>query len=88
MLITPKPSDSDTIWSAELRDAIHNFHEVAQNAVTDDRYIVIGAGATQVLQAAMWAYRQDAINKGVIKKNEGIEVFAQAPYYMGYANYA
>lgn len=59
--------------SDELKEQILNLHDKVQNAETDNRHIVIGAGATQVLYAALYA----------MKKIKGLkDVIASCPYFL------
>jgi len=46
ILIKPTHYDPETIWENEVRDAIHEFHDLANNVVYDDKIIVVGHGAT------------------------------------------
>lgn len=38
-----------------LEQAIRNIHSLVGNAVTEDRYLVLGVGSTQLYQAALYA---------------------------------
>ena len=42
LMITPEASPSDTIWTAEIREAIYAFHDLAKNAIYTDKFIIIG----------------------------------------------
>jgi len=44
--------------SAELEKIIRKLHNVVGNAVTDNRFIIFGAGATQLLAASVHALSQ------------------------------
>ncbi|RWR94068.1 L-tryptophan--pyruvate aminotransferase 1-like protein [Cinnamomum micranthum f. kanehirae] len=39
----------------ELADEVRKMHRLVGNAIVDDRHIVVGAGSTQLLQAALYA---------------------------------
>jgi L-tryptophan--pyruvate aminotransferase len=39
----------------ELRDEIERLHHLVGNAVTKDKYIVVGNGSSQLFQAALFA---------------------------------
>lgn len=67
---------SNVCWfmMPELGDAIKRLHSVVGNAVTEDKYIVVGTGSTQLFQAALFALSpSDATHP--------INVVAHAPYY-------
>ncbi|OMO98704.1 EGF-like, alliinase [Corchorus olitorius] len=67
----------DTNISKELERVIHKLHAVVGNAVTDNRYIIFGAGSTQVLTAAVYALSPEnsSLPAGVV---------ASVPYYALY----
>lgn len=58
----------------QLADAIKRLHGVVGNAVSDDRYIVVGTGSTQLYQAALYALSTPG-------GPEPISVVCGAPYY-------
>jgi len=58
----------------ETKEAIKRLHHVVGNAVTEDRYIVVGNGATQLLQGAVFALTPSEASKP-------INVVVAAPYY-------
>uniref|UniRef100_A0A2P2IIT1 Alliin lyase n=1 Tax=Rhizophora mucronata TaxID=61149 RepID=A0A2P2IIT1_RHIMU len=61
----------------ELSRQIVRLHKIVGNAVTKDRYIVVGTGSTQLYQAVLYALSpQDA--------EEPIAVVSAAPYYSSY----
>ncbi|KAJ0038552.1 hypothetical protein Pint_22903 [Pistacia integerrima] len=73
-------SDCENIcWflQPQLADAIRNIHRDVGNAVLDGRHIVIGAGSTQLFQAAVYALSSPA-------GPEPISVVSAAPYYSRY----
>ncbi|XP_050223355.1 tryptophan aminotransferase-related protein 2 isoform X1 [Mercurialis annua] len=73
-------SDTGNIcWFLEPEFArqIVRVHKMVGNAVTEDRYIVVGTGSTQLYQAVLYALAsQDA--------HEPISVVTAAPYYSSY----
>ncbi|EEF51949.1 tryptophan aminotransferase-related protein 2 isoform X2 [Ricinus communis] len=61
----------------EFARQIVRLHKVVGNAVTAERYIVVGTGSTQLYQAVLYALApQDA--------DEPISVVTAAPYYSSY----
>ncbi|BAT99499.1 hypothetical protein LR48_Vigan03g318400 [Vigna angularis] len=61
----------------EVERSIRRLHHVVGNAVTHDRYIVVGTGATQLFQAAVFALSPSHPSKP-------INVLAAAPFYSEY----
>jgi len=61
--------------SPELETQIREIHALVGNAVTEGRYIVIGTGSTQLINAAVYSLspRHDAQHPA--------QVVAAAPYY-------
>ncbi|KAK6922263.1 Alliinase, C-terminal [Dillenia turbinata] len=60
-----------------LGDAIKRLHRTVGNAVTEDRYIVVGTGSSQLFQAALYALcPPDALRP--------VSVVSAAPYYSCY----
>jgi L-tryptophan--pyruvate aminotransferase len=58
----------------EFAKEIFRLHKVVGNAVTEDRYIVVGTGSTQLYQAVLYALSPlDAV--------EPLSVVSAAPYY-------
>jgi hypothetical protein len=58
----------------EFAKEIIRLHKTVGNAVTEDRYIVVGTGSTQLYQAVLYALSpQDAV--------EPLSVVSAAPYY-------
>ena len=58
----------------EVERGIRRLHHVVGNAVTNDRYIVVGTGATQLFQAAVFALSPS-------HPSQPINVLAAAPFY-------
>lgn len=44
-----------TYFSQQLESHIRKVHAIARNAITDGKYIVFGAGSTQLCNAAVYA---------------------------------
>lgn len=66
-------------WFLELDfdKEIRRLHKLVGNANTEDRYIVVGTGSTQLFQAALYALSPpDA--------NDPVSVVSAAPYYSSY----
>ncbi|XP_050223357.1 tryptophan aminotransferase-related protein 2 isoform X3 [Mercurialis annua] len=80
MAIRPCMKDSGNKWEIRRRSsslAGNQVHKMVGNAVTEDRYIVVGTGSTQLYQAVLYALAsQDA--------HEPISVVTAAPYYSSY----
>eukprot|EP00164_Ancoracysta_twista_P002537 GFYU01003381.1.p1 GENE.GFYU01003381.1~~GFYU01003381.1.p1 ORF type:complete len:459 (-),score=169.37 GFYU01003381.1:184-1560(-) len=68
-----------------LQAVVTKLHAVVGNAETEGRHFIAGAGATQLLGAAMYASVQKLMREG---KTENIKVFAKPPFYFGYPQYA
>lgn len=63
-----------SLISKELVKRILKLHAVVGNAVTEGRYIIFGAGSTQLLNAAVHALSDDS-------DKSRAKVVASAPYY-------
>ncbi|GMH31453.1 hypothetical protein Nepgr_033296 [Nepenthes gracilis] len=72
---------SNVCWFLEgaLEREIIRLHEIVGNAVTDDRYIIVGTGSTQLFQAALYAL---SLPEGA----EPVSVVSALPYYSFYLN--
>ncbi|KAK4428358.1 Tryptophan aminotransferase-related protein 4 [Sesamum alatum] len=68
-------SDNSYI-SQELEKNIRKLHAIVGNAVTDGRYIVFGAGSTQLLNAAVYALSMNMSSPA--------KVVAEKPFYPVY----
>jgi L-tryptophan--pyruvate aminotransferase len=55
--------------SADLKEAIRALHAKVGNAITDDRYIIVGNGATQMLFAAMEGFGVGPLGFWIQKPN-------------------
>ncbi|CAI8587557.1 unnamed protein product [Vicia faba] len=62
----------------ELKDAIERIHHLVGNAVTKDRYIVVGNGSSQLFQASLFALSPLDV------PDHPVNVVAAAPYYSEY----
>ncbi|XP_027090561.2 tryptophan aminotransferase-related protein 4-like [Coffea arabica] len=69
--------EDGSLISKELEKKIRKLHATVGNAVTEGRYIVFGAGSTQLLNAAVHALAADA-------SSSPAKVVASAPYYPVY----
>ena len=58
----------------ELEEAIKQLHRTVGNAATDDRYIVVGTGSTQLFQATLYALTSPG-------GPESVNVVSAVPYY-------
>ncbi|XVF29857.1 hypothetical protein REPUB_Repub16aG0006600 [Reevesia pubescens] len=63
-----------TFISPELERLIRKIHEIVGNAVTENRFIVFGAGSTQVLDAAAYALSLE-------NASSPVGIVASVPYY-------
>ncbi|XP_020217965.1 L-tryptophan--pyruvate aminotransferase 1 [Cajanus cajan] len=72
--------DKNVCWYMlpEFGEAVRRLHHVVGNAVTQERHIVVGTGATQLFQAALYALSSDS------QAPQPINVVAAAPYYSEY----
>lgn len=66
-----------SLISKELETRIRKLHQVTKNAITDGKYLVFGAGSTQLLNAAVHALSED-------NDPASSRVLASAPYYPVY----
>ncbi|KAK8649210.1 hypothetical protein V6N13_129944 [Hibiscus sabdariffa] len=71
--------NDDTWISQQLETLIRKLHAFVGNAVTRNRYIVFGAGSTQILNAAAYALSLDNTSS-----RSPIRVVASVPYYTPY----
>ncbi|XP_075494242.1 tryptophan aminotransferase-related protein 2-like [Primulina tabacum] len=61
----------------ELASSIIRLHKLVGNAVTENRYIVVGTGSTQLFQAVLYALSPS-------NASEPIDVLCAAPFYSSY----
>jgi L-tryptophan--pyruvate aminotransferase len=59
----------------QMRDAILRLHNVVGNAVTKDKFLVLGTGSSQLYQALLYALSPSE------PSDRPINVVAAAPYY-------
>ncbi|KAF2297511.1 hypothetical protein GH714_024789 [Hevea brasiliensis] len=71
-----------SLISEELENHIRRLHSVVGNANTDGRYIIFGAGATQLLNAAVHALSSN--DDGDDTSSSPSRVVASIPYYPVY----
>ncbi|KAK2374384.1 tryptophan aminotransferase-related protein [Trifolium repens] len=62
----------------QMRDAILRLHNVVGNAVTKDKFLVLGTGSSQLYQALLYALSPSE------PSDRPINVVAAAPYYSEY----
>ena len=63
-----------TFISKELERLIRKVHAIVGNAVTENRFIIFGAGSTQVLNAAVYALCPE-------NTSSPTGIVASVPYY-------
>ncbi|KAK8623420.1 hypothetical protein V6N13_118305 [Hibiscus sabdariffa] len=68
--------NDNTFFSQQLERLIHKLHAFVGNAITRNRYIVFGAGSTQVLSAAAYA-----LSLQNTSSQSPTRVVASIPYY-------
>ncbi|AQK84553.1 Alliin lyase [Zea mays] len=75
-------SDDDAVlcWflEPELEREVRRLHRIVGNAVVDGYHLVVGTGATQLYQAAMYALSSPA------RRDQPVPVVSPAPYYSSY----
>lgn len=65
--------DDGSLISKELSTEIFKLHDIVKNVNTTDRYIIFGAGSTQLLGAAVHSLS--------LKSSQPAKVVASVPYY-------
>ncbi|XP_073126689.1 tryptophan aminotransferase-related protein 2-like [Henckelia pumila] len=65
----------------EFANAVVRLHKLVGNAVTQDRFIVVGTGSTQLIQAVLYATSPR-------NSSEPVSVVSAAPYYSAYPFFA
>ncbi|KAI5654595.1 hypothetical protein M9H77_31782 [Catharanthus roseus] len=68
--------EDGSLISKEIEKQFRKLHAAVGNAITEDRYIVLGAGSTQLLNAAVYALSSDHDGSSSHAK-----VVASAPYF-------
>lgn len=61
----------------EFANAVIKMHDLVGNAVTDDRYIVVGTGSSHLYQAALYALSP-------LNATKPIDVMSSAPFHSSY----
>ncbi|CAN4081774.1 unnamed protein product [Withania somnifera] len=69
-----------SLLSKELEKVIRKLHKIAKNAVTEGKYIVIGVGSTQLLNAAVHALSSENFSSSPFPA----KVVAKVPHYPTY----
>ncbi|XP_055806915.1 L-tryptophan--pyruvate aminotransferase 1-like [Solanum dulcamara] len=62
---------------SKLEEEIKRLHNVVENAIVDDHYIIVGTGSSQLMQAALYALSPT-------DEPEPISVVSAAPFYSSY----
>ncbi|KAG5620946.1 hypothetical protein H5410_006164 [Solanum commersonii] len=70
--------EDGSLISKQLKSVIHKLHDTVGNANTSNKYILFGAGSTQLLNAAVYALSHHTPYSSPTK------VVASAPYYPVY----
>ncbi|XP_004290481.1 PREDICTED: tryptophan aminotransferase-related protein 4 [Fragaria vesca subsp. vesca] len=70
--------------SQELERLIRKVHDVAGNAVTQGRYIVIGAGSTHLINAAVQALSSSSTDNFNSSSSSPASIVVTIPYYALY----
>ncbi|KAJ1701094.1 hypothetical protein LUZ63_000873 [Rhynchospora breviuscula] len=65
----------------EFANEAQRLHQIAGNAVTDDRHIIVGVGSTQLIHAALFALAST-------EARQPVNVISAAPYYSMYSGIA
>lgn len=67
--------------SQELERLIRKVHDIAGNAVTQGRYIVIGAGSTHLINAAVQALSSSSTDNFNSSSSSPASIVVTIPYY-------
>lgn len=72
-----------SFFSEELAKVVRKVHASVRNAVTQNRFIIFGAGSTQVLSAAVFALSPENTSSPakVVTSVPYYPVCSQLPYY-------
>ncbi|KAK4360494.1 hypothetical protein RND71_019446 [Anisodus tanguticus] len=73
--------EDGSLISKQLETAIHKLHGTVGNANTSNKYILFGAGSTQLLNAAVYALSHTAYSSSSLSPTK---VVASSPYYPVY----
>lgn len=71
------PNNDCWFMEPEFAAEVRRLHRLVGNAVTDDRYIVVGTGSTQLFQAALYALSPS-------NGTRPMSVVSAVPYYSSY----
>ncbi|KAG9147362.1 hypothetical protein Leryth_019517 [Lithospermum erythrorhizon] len=69
--------NANSLVSQELEDHIRKLHSAVKNANTEGRYLIVGVGSTQLLNAAVYAL-------SMANTSSTSKVVASSPYYPVY----
>lgn len=64
-----------------LELTIRELHTLVGNAVTQDRYILLGVGSTQLFQAAIYALAANLPENSTPSTSDPIEIVSAVPFY-------
>ncbi|XP_059281172.1 tryptophan aminotransferase-related protein 4-like [Lycium ferocissimum] len=73
--------EDGSLISKELENVIHKLHDTVGNANTSNKYIIFGAGSTQLLNAAVYALSRTIYSSS---PSSPTKVVTSAPYYPVY----
>ncbi|RZC53647.1 hypothetical protein C5167_012501 [Papaver somniferum] len=81
----PNNNGGNVCWflEKEFSDEVKKLHESVGNAITKDRYIVVGTGSTQLYQAALFALTSTDDNDDD-SSSKPMDVVSAVPYYSSY----
>ncbi|RZC49876.1 hypothetical protein C5167_018303 [Papaver somniferum] len=81
----PNINGGNICWflEKEFSDEIKKLHELVGNAITKDRYIVVGTGSTQLYQASLFALASTD-DTGNDSSSRPMDVVSAVPYYSSY----
>ncbi|CAK9236903.1 unnamed protein product [Sphagnum troendelagicum] len=68
-----------------LELTIRELHTLVGNAVTQDRYILLGVGSTQLFQAAIYALAANLPENSTPTTSDPIKIVSAVPFYSAYA---
>ncbi|KAI3991683.1 hypothetical protein MKX01_038081 [Papaver californicum] len=81
----PNNNCGNVCWflEKEFNDEVKKLHESVGNAITKDRYIVVGTGSTQLYQASLFALASTDGNDHD-SASKPMDVVSAVPYYSSY----
>ncbi|KAH8951780.1 hypothetical protein BDL97_09G047700 [Sphagnum fallax] len=68
-----------------LELTIRELHTLVGNAVTQDRYLLLGVGSTQLFQAAIYALAANLPENSTPTTSDPIKIVSAVPFYSAYA---